>query len=106
MKKQILLIMVLLFSTMFYAQNNTISIGPKTFKKEIACKINLPQQSDIMIRIFDGKTEIKHFKYNQVTTTAVKMNLESLKAGKTYIISVFDAKKQLLHTQEIIKSNK
>jgi len=103
MKKAVLLMVLLMFASVSYAQNLRISIGPKIFQKEIGCKINLPQQTDIVIRIFDGKKEIKHFDYTQVKSSFVKMNLENLIAGKAYTISVYDKKNYLLYSQEITK---
>ncbi len=106
MKKQILILTMLFCSTLFYAQTRHISIGPKTLQKGIACKINLQQPTDIVIRIFDGKKEVKNFTYKQVKTTAVQMNLEELPFGKKYTINVYDVKNKLLHAQEITKAKK
>lgn len=110
MKRVVLFLALVAFSSAVFAQESSFSVAPKEFYNTLLFKAELQEKTNLTVQFLEKKSNneklVKTLNYNDVLKTAFKIDLSDLKAGKEYVIKVFNSNNELLFTEETKKSLK
>lgn len=98
--------LAIVFSGVLFAQEGSIMISPKNFKNTILLKTDLISQTSLTVKFMNNNKVVKLLSFQEVFTDYFKIDLKDLEQNKTYVVKVYNAKNELLFTDEIIKSLK
>jgi hypothetical protein len=98
--------LAIVFSGVLFAQEGSIMISPKNFKNTILLKTDLISQTSLTVKFMNNNKVVKLLSFQEVSTDYFKIDLKDLEQNKTYVVKVYNAKNELLFTDEIIKSLK
>jgi hypothetical protein len=103
---KVFFVIAFLVTGLLSAQETIISIAPKNFKNTVLLTVDSVKQTNLTFQVLNDNEMVKELVFQEVSRGAFKVDLKDLEQDEVYVVRVYNAKKDLLFTDQIIKSLK